>query len=156
MTTMFVTGGAGFLGSHLCEHLLGAGHRVICLDNLDTGSLQNIEHIRDEDFFLFATPVRRTDAVPPSAPPRRSLRRALVREDIRTACADAGEGVEGRTGSRGKARSSDGLRLAGGDAPSRRSCRTASPAAGEDLRLWADWMTPVNERENGRRPAWRP
>jgi dTDP-glucose 4,6-dehydratase len=50
MTTCVVTGGAGFLGSHLCEHLLGEGHDVICLDNLDTGSLQNIEHIRDPKF----------------------------------------------------------------------------------------------------------
>jgi dTDP-glucose 4,6-dehydratase len=50
MSTCVVTGGAGFLGSHLCEHLLAAGHRVICLDNLETGSLQNISHIRDEDF----------------------------------------------------------------------------------------------------------
>jgi nucleoside-diphosphate-sugar epimerase/intein/homing endonuclease len=45
-----ITGGAGFLGSHLCEHLLGRGHRVICVDNLETGSLQNIEHIRDDAF----------------------------------------------------------------------------------------------------------
>src|SRR5438552_1207878 len=45
-----VTGGAGFLGSHLCEYLLEHGHSVVCLDNLDTGSLQNIEHIRDEKF----------------------------------------------------------------------------------------------------------
>ena len=50
MSTCVVTGGAGFLGSHLCETLLGQGHRVICIDNLDTGSLQNVEHIRDEDF----------------------------------------------------------------------------------------------------------
>jgi dTDP-glucose 4,6-dehydratase len=50
--TAVVTGGAGFLGSHLCEYLLGQGDRVICVDNLDTGSLQNIEHIRD-DRFLF-------------------------------------------------------------------------------------------------------
>jgi dTDP-glucose 4,6-dehydratase len=50
MTTSVVTGGAGFLGSHLCEHLLGKGHRVICLDNLDTGTLENIDHIRDENF----------------------------------------------------------------------------------------------------------
>jgi dTDP-glucose 4,6-dehydratase len=50
MTTCVVTGGAGFLGSHLCEHLLGKGHRVICLDNLETGSLENIAHIRDADF----------------------------------------------------------------------------------------------------------
>ena len=49
-TTSVVTGGAGFLGSHLCEYLLNKGHRVICLDNLDTGSLQNIEHLRDEAF----------------------------------------------------------------------------------------------------------
>ena len=50
MSTCVVTGGAGFLGSHLCENLLGRGHRVICLDNLDTGSLFNISHIRDENF----------------------------------------------------------------------------------------------------------
>ena len=50
MSTCVVTGGAGFLGSHLCEHLLGQGHRVICIDNLETGSLQNIEHIRDSAF----------------------------------------------------------------------------------------------------------
>jgi dTDP-glucose 4,6-dehydratase len=50
MGTCIVTGGAGFLGSHLCDHLLANGHRVICLDNLDTGSLQNIEHIRDPKF----------------------------------------------------------------------------------------------------------
>jgi dTDP-glucose 4,6-dehydratase len=50
MTTAVVTGGAGFLGSHLCEHLLGEGYRVLCVDNLDTGSLRNIAHIRDENF----------------------------------------------------------------------------------------------------------
>ena len=50
MSTCVVTGGAGFLGSHLCERLLEQGHRVICLDNLDTGSLDNISHIRDEGF----------------------------------------------------------------------------------------------------------
>jgi dTDP-glucose 4,6-dehydratase len=50
MGTCVVTGGAGFLGSHLCEHLLKQGHRVICVDNLETGSLQNIEHIRDPAF----------------------------------------------------------------------------------------------------------
>ena len=42
MTTSLVTGGAGFLGSHLCEELLERGHRVICVDNLETGSLANI------------------------------------------------------------------------------------------------------------------
>jgi len=50
MATCIVTGGAGFLGSHLSDHLLAAGNRVICVDNLDTGSLQNIEHIRDPNF----------------------------------------------------------------------------------------------------------
>jgi dTDP-glucose 4,6-dehydratase len=50
MSTCIVTGGAGFLGSHMCDHLLGQGQRVICVDNLDTGSLQNIEHIRHPDF----------------------------------------------------------------------------------------------------------
>jgi dTDP-glucose 4,6-dehydratase len=47
MATCVVTGGAGFLGSHLCDELLTRGHRVICVDNLETGSLTNIEHIRD-------------------------------------------------------------------------------------------------------------
>ena len=50
MSTCVVTGGAGFLGSHLCERLLGDGHRVICIDNLETGSLENIAHIRDSAF----------------------------------------------------------------------------------------------------------
>jgi dTDP-glucose 4,6-dehydratase len=52
MPTAVVTGGAGFLGSHLCDHLVSKGYRVICIDNLDTGSLQNVEHLR-EDEFLF-------------------------------------------------------------------------------------------------------
>jgi dTDP-glucose 4,6-dehydratase len=50
MPTSLVTGGAGFLGSHLCDELLRRGHRVICVDNLETGSLANIEHIRDSMF----------------------------------------------------------------------------------------------------------
>jgi dTDP-glucose 4,6-dehydratase len=52
LSTAVVTGGGGFLGSHLCDYLLAAGHRVICVDNLDTGSLQNIEHIRHERFLF--------------------------------------------------------------------------------------------------------
>jgi dTDP-glucose 4,6-dehydratase len=50
MPTSVVTGGAGFLGSHLCDRLLAEGHRVICVDNLETGSLENISHIRDDAF----------------------------------------------------------------------------------------------------------
>ena len=50
MATCLVTGGAGFLGSHLCDELLRRGHRVICVDNLETGSLVNIEHIRVPEF----------------------------------------------------------------------------------------------------------
>jgi dTDP-glucose 4,6-dehydratase len=53
VSTAVVSGGAGFLGSHLCDHLLEKGHRVICVDNLDTGSLQNIEHLHNSDEFLF-------------------------------------------------------------------------------------------------------
>jgi dTDP-glucose 4,6-dehydratase len=52
MPTAVVTGGAGFLGSHLSEHLLEKGYRVLCVDNLETSSLENLEHLRD-DAFLF-------------------------------------------------------------------------------------------------------
>jgi dTDP-glucose 4,6-dehydratase len=48
--TAVVTGGAGFLGSHLSDALLKKGLRVICVDNLDTGNLANIEHIRDDAY----------------------------------------------------------------------------------------------------------
>ena len=50
MQTALVTGGAGFLGSHLCDRLIEDGHRVICVDNLETGSLQNVEHLRGDRF----------------------------------------------------------------------------------------------------------
>ncbi len=50
MPTSLVTGGAGFLGSHLCDALLANGHRVICVDNLETGSLNNIAHLRGDEF----------------------------------------------------------------------------------------------------------
>src|SRR3954463_9440496 len=50
MATCLVTGGAGFLGSHLCDELLGRGHRVICVDNFETGSLANIAHSRRPEF----------------------------------------------------------------------------------------------------------
>jgi dTDP-glucose 4,6-dehydratase len=52
MPTAVVTGGAGFLGSHLCDSLARDGYRVICVDNLETGSLQNVEHLRGDDFFF--------------------------------------------------------------------------------------------------------
>jgi dTDP-glucose 4,6-dehydratase len=45
-----VTGGAGFLGSHLCDYLLEKGHEVICIDNLITGTTKNIEHIKSDRF----------------------------------------------------------------------------------------------------------
>ena len=50
MPTSLVTGGAGFLGSHLCDSLLDRGHRVICVDNVETGNLGNIAHIRTPEF----------------------------------------------------------------------------------------------------------
>jgi len=48
-----VTGGAGFIGSHLCERLLKDGHDVLCIDNLGSGSLKNIEHLRKNKRFRF-------------------------------------------------------------------------------------------------------
>lgn len=50
---ILVTGGAGFLGSHLCERLLNDGHDVICLDNLFTGQKENIVHLMKNPFFEF-------------------------------------------------------------------------------------------------------
>ncbi|WP_179343768.1 UDP-glucuronic acid decarboxylase family protein [Winogradskyella ursingii] len=51
MKRILVTGGAGFVGSHLCERLLSEGNEVICLDNYFTGSKQNIEHLMDHHYF---------------------------------------------------------------------------------------------------------
>ncbi|HUT03250.1 MAG TPA: UDP-glucuronic acid decarboxylase family protein [bacterium] len=50
MPRSLVTGGAGFIGSHLCDFLLDAGHEVICIDNLITGTTDNIAHIKNERF----------------------------------------------------------------------------------------------------------
>jgi dTDP-glucose 4,6-dehydratase len=64
--TAVVTGGAGFLGSHLCDYLLARDYRVICIDNLETSSLANIEHIRDDDFvFLYHDVVEYIDIAEP-------------------------------------------------------------------------------------------
>lgn len=53
MNRVLVTGGAGFLGSHLCERLLKEGNDVICVDNLFTGSKDNIRHLMDNPYFEF-------------------------------------------------------------------------------------------------------
>ncbi|MBI1870168.1 MAG: SDR family oxidoreductase [Chlamydiae bacterium] len=53
MKTCLVTGGAGFLASHLCDFLLQKGHRVLCLDNLLTGNTRNIEHLLGNEWFKF-------------------------------------------------------------------------------------------------------
>ncbi|QNK77423.1 SDR family oxidoreductase [Winogradskyella sp. PAMC22761] len=51
MKRILITGGAGFVGSHLCERLLNEGNEVICLDNYFTGSKKNIEHLMDHHYF---------------------------------------------------------------------------------------------------------
>lgn len=53
MNRVLVTGGAGFIGSHLCEKLLLGGNDVICMDNLFTGSKDNIRHLLDNPYFEF-------------------------------------------------------------------------------------------------------
>ncbi len=50
---VLITGGAGFIGSHLCDRLLAEGHEVVALDNLITGSVENIAHLRDHPDFTF-------------------------------------------------------------------------------------------------------
>ena len=50
---ILITGGAGFLGSHLCERFLAEGHQVMAMDNLITGTTRNIEHLAGRDDFLF-------------------------------------------------------------------------------------------------------
>jgi len=57
MATCLVTGGSGFLGSHLCDALLARGNRVICVDNFDTGSLSNIAHLRGPEFRFVHTDI---------------------------------------------------------------------------------------------------
>src|SRR2546421_612823 len=51
--SILVTGGAGFIGSHLCDRLIQQGHRVICLDNLYTGSMSNIRPLMNHPRFEF-------------------------------------------------------------------------------------------------------
>src|SRR5699024_11122054 len=56
--TALVTGGVGFVGSHLCERLIDRGHRVVCLDNLVTGHTHNVRHLLDHpDFTLLLADV---------------------------------------------------------------------------------------------------
>ncbi len=50
---LLITGGAGFIGSHLCDHFLARGHRVVAVDNFITGSRDNIAHLADEPRFEF-------------------------------------------------------------------------------------------------------
>ena len=144
MPTAVVTGGAGFLGSHLCDYLVSKGYRVICIDNLDTGSLQNVEHLRGDEFRLHQ-PGR--DAAPRD---RRAGRRRLPpcgpRQPDRLP-ADAAALAEGRLlrdAQRARAREVEARTLpAGLDERGLRRPAGASPAG--DL---------LGERQPDR-PSWR-
>ena len=58
-STILVTGGAGFIGSNLCDHLLSQGHRVVCLDNFITGKPENIQHqFNNPNFKLIVGDIR--------------------------------------------------------------------------------------------------
>ncbi len=60
MKTVLITGGAGFIGSHLCDFLLDKGFRVICMDNFVTGNKKNIEHLKDaEKAYLYAAKINK-------------------------------------------------------------------------------------------------
>ncbi|MBU0667853.1 SDR family oxidoreductase [Patescibacteria group bacterium] len=60
---ILVTGGAGFIGSHLCERLLAAAHEVFCVDNFITGSAENIEHLKGVNFHLITHDITQPPAV---------------------------------------------------------------------------------------------
>src|SRR5687767_9280228 len=78
--TAIVAGGAGFIGSHLCDALLADGFRVLCLDNLRTGRRQNLQHLaRDARFDLVEGDV--------IAPPPASLARGSMDLVFNLACA---------------------------------------------------------------------
>ena len=51
MSRILITGGAGFIGSHLCDFLLAKGHEVICMDNFITGTSKNIDHLKKNKKF---------------------------------------------------------------------------------------------------------
>ena len=53
-STILITGGAGFIGSHLCDTLLEQGHYVLVIDNLSTGRIENIQHLKNNPRFHFA------------------------------------------------------------------------------------------------------
>jgi dTDP-glucose 4,6-dehydratase len=53
MERTLITGGAGFLGSHLCDYMIEKGHEVICIDNLSTGNMENISHLLEKKRFSF-------------------------------------------------------------------------------------------------------
>jgi len=68
MTRSIVTGGAGFVGSHLCDFLIARGHQVICLDNLITGKKENIAHLlRNKNFKFMKADVSKTLPALPKA-----------------------------------------------------------------------------------------
>ena len=132
VTTTVVTGGAGFLGSHLCEHLLAKGHRVICVDNLETASLENISHIRGDEFVFVNHDVMEPISIDGRSRPRLPPRGDSEPDRLHAAAAPDAEDRLVRHAQRPRAREVEACALRPG-LDERGLRRSADPPTARDL-----------------------